>query len=119
MTERTRIIEIQEKSGTFVSVFKKFSTKKEEYNFSDMSLLRRLLSNERARLLNVIKTRNPLSIYALAKILERDFKSVRDDVLLLKKFGFLNLVAEKSPHGNRIKLRPVLEANTIHIILKI
>ena len=48
-------------------------TSKKDYDFSGISALRQLLSNEKARILDVIKTKKPVSIYALAKILGRDF----------------------------------------------
>ena len=89
MAEKTRIIEIYEKGGTFTSVFRKVTGQKKDYNYKDLSILRHLLSNEKARLLNIIKVKKPRSMYNLAKILGRDFKSVREDVMLLKKFGFI------------------------------
>ena len=82
-----------------------------------MSLLRQLLSNEKARLLNVVKNKKPLSIYALAKFLQRDFKTVRDDIILLKKFGFIDLIEEKK--DNRITHRPVLTATNINVVIRI
>lgn len=118
MAEKSRIIDIYEKEGTFSYVLRKFSGKKQDYNFSDMSLLRKLLSNEKARILNVVKIQKPSSLYALAKFLGRDFKSVRDDVLLLKKFGFLDIVEEKNSKTNKISHRPIITANTVNIILR-
>ena len=61
--------------------------KKEDFDFEALSALRRLLSNEKARLLHVIKKNRPKSIYELAKILKRDFKSVNEDIKLLQRFG--------------------------------
>lgn len=117
MAEKTRIIDVYEKGGAFSSVFRKFKGKKTDYNKSDMSLLRQLFSNEKARLLNVIKMKKPTSIYNLAKFLERDFKTVRQDVILLKKFGFLDIIQEKT--GNRITHRPALTTNTINIVVRV
>ena len=117
MAEKTRIIEVYEKGGTFASVFRRFTGLKKDYNFSDMSLLRQLFSNEKARLLNVIKNKNPNSIYGLAKFLGRDFKTVREDILLLKKFGFIDLIEGKS--GNRTTHKPIITANTVNIIVRI
>ena len=117
MAEKTRIIEVYEKGGTFTSVFKRFTGQKKDYNYSDMSLLRQLFSNEKARLLNVVKMKKPASLYSLAKELGRDFKSVREDILLLKKFGFIDLIQEKT--GNRITHKPVLTATTINVIIRI
>lgn len=118
MAEKTRIIEVYEKGGTFSSVFRRFTGYKEEFNLKDLSILRQLLSNEKARLLYTIKTKKPTSIYGLAKLLKRDFKTVRDEVLLLKKFGFLELIESKSK-GKRISYKPVLTASTINIVVRI
>jgi len=91
--------------------------KEEEYNTADLSILRHLLSNEKARLLSVVKNKKPNSIYKLSKYLERDFKSVREDVMMLKKFGFLELVEEKS--NNRITHKPLITASVINIVVRI
>lgn len=117
MAEKTRIIDVYEKAGTFSSVFRKFKGEKKDYNYHDLGLLRQLLSNEKARLLNVVKNKKPNSIYALAKFLRKDFKTVRDDIILLKKFGFIDLIEGKT--GNRTTHRPVLTATTINIVLRI
>lgn len=119
MVEKTRIIDIHEKSGTFSYVFKRFSNVKQDYNYSDLSLLRKLLSNEKARMLNIIKTDKPKSIYHLAKILGRDFKTVRDDLILLKKFGLIDLISEKNKSGKRISHKPVLTASSINVVIRI
>lgn len=112
---KTRTITLKEDSGSFYSIFKRFRGEKDEYDFSGISSLRQLLSNERARILNVIKNKNPDSIYALAKILGRDFKSVRGDIKLLERFGFLDLVQES--RGKRERLKPVLAVDEINIII--
>ena len=119
--EKTRIIDIYEKGGAFsvASVFRKFTGKKEDYNYKDLAILRQLLSNEKARLLHVVKTKKPGSIYALAKVLGRDFKSVRDDIILLKKFGFIDLIAEHGGKGKRIRHRPVITSSTINVVIRI
>lgn len=109
---KTRDISITASGGAF-SILKKFTGSKPEYDFSGIQALRHLLSNERARILNVIKNKKPGSIYHLAKLLKRDFKSVRDDVKLLERFGFIELISEKS--GKREKLKPVLVVDSIKI----
>lgn len=113
---KTREITIKESKGTF-SIFKSSSVSKESYDFSGILALRQLLSNEKARILNTIKTEKPISIYDLAKKLKRGFKSVNDDVKLLKRFGFIELVEEKTK--DRIRHRPVLVVDniTIHVII--
>jgi predicted transcriptional regulator len=119
MAEKTRIIEVYEKAGAFSSVFKRFSGIKQDYNYSDLALLRKLLSNEKARMLHVIKIKKPKSIYSLAKFLGRDFKTVRDDIILLKKFGLIDLISERSSKGNRISHRPILNATTLNIVIRV
>ncbi len=110
----TREITIKESKGAF-SLFK--PTKKEGYDFSGISSLRQLLSNEKARILDVIKTEKPSSLYDLAKKLGRSFKSIHDDVKLLERFGFIELVEEKV--NRRIRHKPQIVADTITIHIKI
>ena len=114
--KKTREITITESKGAF-SIFKKPGASKSDYDFSGVLVLRQLLSNEKARILHVIKTQNPQSIYNLAKKLGRGFKSVNDDIKLLERFGFVELVEEKTK--NRSRLRPQIVVDTITIHLKI
>ncbi|HLC86889.1 MAG TPA: hypothetical protein VJH65_01270 [Candidatus Nanoarchaeia archaeon] len=116
MATKTREITIIESKGTF-SIFKKPGISKNDYDFSGILALRQLLNNEKARILHVIKTKKPNSIYELAKILGRGFKSVNDDIKLLKRFGFIELIEEKTKNRNR--LRPVITVDTITINVKI
>ncbi len=112
---KTRQITLINEKGTFSSLFKRFSG--DSYDFEGLSALRNLLSNEKARMLHIIKTKSPKSIYDLAKILGRDFKSVSDDVKLLQRFGFLDLVEEKT--GKRARLKPVISVDTLNIEVRI
>jgi len=114
---KTRDITITDEGGRFNTILRRFSSEKEKYDFEGLTMLRRVLSNEKARLLNTIKTKKPGSIYGLAKALGRDFKSVSNDIKLLERFGFVDMIAEK--YGKRRKLRPVLAVNSITINIKI
>jgi len=118
MAERskTREITITDEGGTFNAILRRF-TGGRDYNFEALSMLRKLLSNERARILHVLKTNKPKSIYALAKLVKRDFKSVSDDIKLLEKFGFIDMVAEKT--GKRNRLRPIIVVDSINIKIKV
>jgi len=113
---KTREITIIESKGAF-SIFKKQGTSKKDYDFSSIGALRQLLSNEKARILHAIKTQNPTSIYDLAKKLNRTFKSVSDDLKLLERFGFIDLLEEKTK--NRIRHKPIIVVDTMIINLKI
>jgi len=114
---KTREITIVAEKGTFSTFFKKFSGSKKEYDFEGLSALRNLISNEKARMLHVIKTKNPKSIYALARILERDFKSVSEDIKLLERFGFIDLISEKT--GKRERLRPLIVVDSINLEIRV
>jgi predicted transcriptional regulator len=116
MVKRTKEITIKQSKGNF-SIFKKSKFSKENYDFSGISVLRQLLSNEKARILSVIKNQNPNSIYELSKKLGRGFKSVNDDIKLLERFGFIELVEEKTK--NRRRHKPILLIDTLTINFKI
>jgi predicted transcriptional regulator len=111
---KTREITIASSKGAF-SIFKKSRTSKKDFDFEGVSALRQLLSNERARILSVIKNQKPDSIYDLAKKLGRDFKSVSDDIRLLERFGFLDLIEEKTKKRRRYRPEIVVDTMTIHI----
>jgi predicted transcriptional regulator len=115
MVSKTRDITLVEKGGTFSSLIWKFGKPTTKYDFDALSTLRKVLSNEKARLLHTIKTKNPKSIYELAKILGRDFKSVSEDIKLLGRFGFIEMIAEKT--GKRQRLKPVVVIDSLHINL--
>ena len=117
MATKTREINIVDESGTFKTFFKRITGEHTDYDFEGLSALRRLLSNEKARILHVVKAKHPSSIYGLAKILKRDFKSVNEDVKLLERFGFVDFIAEKT--GKRERLKPVIVVDSIHINFKI
>ncbi|NPE27048.1 hypothetical protein HNV12_03535 [Methanococcoides sp. SA1] len=111
---KIRYVDVNVNKGNFVS---KLIGEKKSHDFSDVKLLRKLLSNEKSRILYALKTKNPNSIYALAKLLKRDFKSVREDVKVLERFGFIEFHSEKT--GKREALKPVLVIDKLQIIIEI
>jgi len=113
---KIREITLKESKGGF-NIFKKGSTSKKDYDFSGILALRQLLSNEKARVLHAIKTQKPKSIYELAKMLNRGFKSVNDDIKLLERFGFVDRIQEKTK--NRVRHRPEIIVDTITIHVKV
>jgi len=64
-------------------------------SFADLPLLVKNLTPARWELLRQLKNAGPLTIFALAKLLERDYKNVHTDVSRLLE---LKLV-EKNPDG--------------------
>jgi len=108
---KSKTISLSEKGGKFSTIFHRFKGKK-NYN-SEVVNLRHLLSNEKAKLIHVIKTKQPASIYELAKLLGRDFKAVRQDIRLLEHFGFVELIS--SHKQGRERLRPVIDVDRLVI----
>ena len=111
---KIRYVEVNVNPEGFVSNLLKSN---KSHDFSDVKLLRNILSNEKSRILHVLKSKNPKSIYGLAKLLGRDFKSVREDVKVLERFGFIEFHSEKK--GKRESLKPVLLVDKIEIVVNI
>jgi predicted transcriptional regulator len=114
---RVKSISLYITPSTFRSLFQRIKGSKQEYDFSDLANLRHILSNEKARLLYTVKHQNPESIYHLAKLLKRDFKSVIDDIKILEKFGFLEL--KPIYKGRRRTLKPLMLVDTLTVSLNL
>lgn len=113
---RTREVTIVDEGGTFNAFFKRVTGGAEEYDFESLGVVRKLLSNEKARIINTLKHKKPKSVYELAKVLGRDFKSVSEDIKLLERFGFITMIAEKT--GKRERLRPELVVDSMYLQIK-
>ncbi|MEM3405825.1 MAG: HTH domain-containing protein [Candidatus Pacearchaeota archaeon] len=111
--KRERIVNLYVRPGNFAFFFRRISGNKEEYDFSELEDLRKVLNNEKAKILSIIKTKSPSSIYDLAKELKRDFKAVREDVKLLEKFGLIEL--RSIIKGKRRCLKPEIALDTLQI----
>jgi len=108
-------ISLELKRSAFAALFHMFS---QEELFEEVSTVRALLSNERARILHTIKESNPSSLYSLAKLLGRDFKSVRKDIAILEHFGIVGLVKTSKKGHKRQSLRPILKLDTLQLNIK-
>ena len=60
-------------------------------SFPDFESLGRVITGARIELLHAIRISKPKSIQELAKIVERDFKNVYQDVKLLAECGLIEL----------------------------
>jgi len=103
-------ISLEPERSTFSALLHLFS---KEDLFSEVGIVRSLLSNEKAKIIHIIKEKNPISIYVLAKQLGRDFKAVRKDVSVLEHFGIIKLI--KVSTKNRKSLKPVLTLDSLQI----
>lgn len=115
---KTREVTIRESDGKF-GIFSSGdkSTAKDSYDFDGLVSLKKLLSKEKARILDAIKYKKPDSIYELAKILNKPFKATFDDVKLLERFGFIKITKEKV--NNRERAKPTIVSDHIIIHVKI
>ena len=84
--------------------------KHEGISFANLDVMRKVLTEERLRILKVIRKEHPTSIYELAKILERDIKNTFDDVQYLAEVGLVEL--KKSKEG-REKITPLVNYDKI------
>ena len=109
---KVREVTIKEDGGAF-----SFLKGKEKYDFEGLSSIKKILSKEKARIIDLVKYQNPKSIYGIAKMLKRPFKAVYEDVKLLERFGFIELKKEKTK--GRERLRPVISVDEMIIHLKI
>ena len=64
--------------------------------FQSLEAMRKVLTEERLRIVKAIKKEHPSSIYALAKILGRDVKNTFDDVQFLAQAGLVELTKTKN-----------------------
>lgn len=115
--EKTRYFDLKLEEKGLVSKF--ISTKKlaKEKDFSDLELLRQLLTKEKIKLLYMIKTEKFNSIYDLAKKSKRDFKAVWKDLKLLERFGLIEFHSEKK--NGRTCFIPFVIANKLNLIIEI
>jgi predicted transcriptional regulator len=65
--------------------------KDDEIIFASLEAVARVFSKGRMEILSAVIQKRPKSIYELAKLLDRDFKTVHTDVKLLADIGLLDL----------------------------
>lgn len=78
-------------------------------SFPDFETLGRIITGARLELLNAIRIEKPKSIQELARIVDRDFKNVHQDVKLLAEFGLIEIVET----GPRRSASPVAKFSEI------
>jgi len=78
-------------------------------SFPDFETLGRIITGARLELLNAIRIGKPKSIQELARIVDRNFKNVHQDVKLLAEFGLIEIVE----NGPRRSVSPVAKFSEI------
>ncbi len=80
---------------------------RDEVGFTSIEAARNFLTRERLALMSTIRTRHPGSLYELAKMVNRDFKNVQEDIRILERHGLVRI--SKESRGKReVKVPKVL-----------
>ena len=79
-------------------------------SFESMGVMRKLITDERLRILKTIKKYHPSSVYELAKILKRDIKNVSNDVNYLESIDLLEV---KKTNKGRSRSTPLVKYDKI------
>ena len=90
--------------------------KHEGLYFENLEAMRKVLTENRLRILKIIKKEHPSSIYELAKFLKRDVKNTHDDVQLLAGLGLVDL--KKTKEG-RERSTPVVNYEKILLEIQV
>jgi len=77
--------------------------------------LRSLITSGRLKMLSAVRKEKPGSLYALAKLMKKDIKTIATDANMLSNAGLMRL--EKYKVGKRKKVRPIVSAKKIDLEL--
>lgn len=110
-----QIKSLDEVLNNFVSVGKRIQTGKKVVPskgtyVADVETARSIFTEGRLKVIQTLKDKKPGSIYALAKLLKRDFKNVYEDVRFLSELGIISI--EENDTG-RSQKKPVLVCDEI------
>jgi predicted transcriptional regulator len=70
-------------------------SKHEGLYFENLKAMRKVLTENRLKILKTVKKEHPSSIYELAKLLKRDVKNTFDDIQFLADVGLIELKKNK------------------------
>ena len=108
--------DFEEVVDAFRKVERREEFKDEKIVVENLDDLRRILTPERIRILQVIKNRKPRSIYDLSKLLGRDRSAVMRDLEYLSKLGFVEFREEKKKRKSK---KPIVPYDEIEISIPV
>ena len=88
----------------------KYIQKKNEIVFTSLEIVLKVLTKNRIEVMQSIAKNKPRSIYELAKMMEKDFKSVHTDVKFLCDVGLIEL--EETENARNV-LKPIAKFSGI------
>ena len=86
--------------------------KVERIVFEDVKTLRSILTPARVELMHVIRIKNPESVYELAKMTNRKWRAVANDIKILNTAGLVKLDKKEEP---REIVKPSVNFNRMNI----
>ncbi|MCF6149225.1 MAG: hypothetical protein E3K37_11270 [Candidatus Kuenenia sp.] len=104
--------QIANRSETRMTLKKKEAQKDKKLCFENIKELRKAITPKRIELLHIAKKMKPKSMQELARILNRDIKSIAMDLHLLGKLGLIDM---KRKTEGRKEARPVVDYNKISL----
>ena len=84
--------------------------------FETVESFRNVMTDKRLELLKAIKEKSPGSIYELAGIVDRDLKSVNEDLKILKNMGLVSL---KRSNERRVRVKPTVDFDRLDLQIAI
>lgn len=107
---------IKEAIKAYEDISKRRKVKDRRIVFEDLNTLRSIITKERLKLLHVIKEKKPSSIYELAKLTNRKWRAVSNDVSILEKVGLLEL---RKSHKPVEVIKPIINFNRLEIGIEV
>lgn len=69
-----------------------------------LEVARKILTPQRLKMLGIIKRGKPASLYALAKLMGKDFRAIHRDVGIMSNFGLIQKESKKTGKRTRMQL---------------
>lgn len=91
----------------------KYVKPKKGLSFGSVETFREFFTPKRIELLQVIKHKQPKSIYELAKLTNREIKSVVMDIKILEKYGLMD--TKKIAVKGGYKVRPIFDYDKLTV----
>ena len=113
-----KVESLEEAGRRFVEAYKQIKEGKktsceEILAFESLEALRRVLTSRRISLLRIVRAKKPKTIYALAKLANRAYPNVFQDVKILEELGLIAL--EEDNNG----LEPIAKYNALKITISV
>ncbi|HLE13036.1 MAG: hypothetical protein A2504_07500 [Bdellovibrionales bacterium RIFOXYD12_FULL_39_22] len=110
-TMKIEILDKKQANDDLLKAAKDFDKKHKRQKFSknttfeSLAAVRKVLTDKRLEVWRAIRDLHPKSISALAKLLDREFRAVHRDVILLKEIGLISIKEISNTRGTAQELK--------------